>query len=364
MEQNFEYGLLDCDEDPSARTLRSRIAECLEEMKSNNFVELEDVCVLEEKSFWAAFADMPVRRHTHLLNLCRIPPDGEQIDLTQMSKLTIARRNSINCSGSTLWMSSLGDDFDMPDHLFRIALMMHTDTPVFKFNPIRGSDGTRLNYKANFVDHALSSKSLNGLNIARHNTIAKTLAYFCRKAGAVVSIEERTCFEDQTRVDVTAVFPRKTLHYDTSVGHPGCQSHVVRAQTPGGVALARGISKIKKHGHMTDHSNLFSPFVMESYGRFGPYATDTIKFLAQAILANDGLPGCRRNYSAIMYEIRRRFSLSLQKANAALISEAMKRAIKKSKGAFSQSSVLRESEYYVDDLLARQPSSASTGLAA
>lgn len=269
-----------------------------------------------------------------------------------MSKREVARRFSMKASGSTLWMSSLGDDFDMPNELFRIAMLFHLDLPVFRNNPARGADGKRLKYDANFADHALTCTSMGGYVIARHNAIAKSLAYFCRQAGALVSIEQRVTFTDQTRVDVTAIFADLTIDLDVSVAHVTASSHLSSAQSAGGVAKKRAKEKMKKHGHINaNRYHEFRPFVLESHGRFGTHAIKTVKELAQRIVERDGLPGCRKTYAAIMFEIRRRLSLTLQKSNAAIIAEAMKRSIQKSKGSYSLSSVLPDSDYVADESL-------------
>ena len=169
---------------------------------------------------------------------------------------------------------------------------------------------------SNGEEHFLVCRSMSGAWWQRHDLIVRELMEWCRKAGCQVDYEPQPWWEtDNKRPDLTIYSPEGVFQLDASVTHPAASSFVFVdiAQRRLGAAKAREAVK-RRHYEDRCLPGFFIPFVLETYGAFGPAATEFMKRIARWA---DNLSGVD---AAVFYaRMRTAISSSLARGNALVV---------------------------------------------
>jgi hypothetical protein len=293
----------------------------------------------EDGQAHTVFSEYKSRNASKALNkllMSRIHNANRLNILDDSSEADAARHRSRCGKGAGLFLSTLGDAVGFPKYLSRTAESMWAGHPLAMRNPTRDLHGNRLDPDANLIDLFMASKKLNKLNIGRHDDILRLLADFCIAAGASVIKEERVCYNNQKRFDITADFHDGTVYFDVSVIHVAAESHRKAAREEGGPALKREKYKLKDPHYVKiakQKNATFKPFVVESYGRLGDIAEQAMSMLANRILFTGRFNDrCNQSLSAIKYEMRRRLGQCLYMGNAKIIQAGLARISRQSNG--------------------------------
>ena len=240
-----------------------------------------------------------------------------------------ARFHSQAAGEATFWLDSLGDYMSMPESLFRLALAFHLgQIPRGLGIPALCVCGKTLD-RDSCMDHFMVCRKLRGGQILRHDCVVRELARCAVDSGADVQVEPRRVLNyTRSRVDVIATWFDRSELLDVRISHPCAPTYVVRAAAePGYTARVGEAAKEGKEVYQVMAQGLggrFSPFVLESHGRFGPAAWKVLCAMAER--AADISPFPREDERYFRYEFARRVSLALQRGNALLLQDALRRA--------------------------------------
>ena len=169
---------------------------------------------------------------------------------------------------------------------------------------------------------------------ARHDWIKDTLSAIISSSGVSTQLEvpvtncgpiSSAADEVIRRYGITASGDLRPLAVDVSVTHstPLSQSTLMtNVRSSGSAARNREAKKVRDYGNVSRRLGMhFVPFVMESYGTFGPQAELFLKTLARHITSSRCYSG-NANPSvsaALLHSWRRRLSCAMQKANARIL---------------------------------------------
>ena len=238
-----------------------------------------------------------------------------------------ARFHSQAAGEATFWLDSLGDYMSMPESLFRLALAFHLgQIPRGLGIPALCVCGKALD-RDSCMDHFMVCRKLRGGQILRHDCVVRELARCAVDSGADVQVEPRRVLNyTRSRVDVIATWFDRSELLDVRISHPCAPTYVVRAAAePGYTARVGEAAKEGKEVYQVMAQGLggrFSPFVLESHGRFGPAAWKVLCAMAER--AADISPFPREDERYFRYEFARRVSLALQRGNALLLQDALR----------------------------------------
>jgi hypothetical protein len=137
--------------------------------------------------------------------------------------------------------------------------------------------------------HLLSVCKVGNQRQTTHNAVRDSLAQLCQYAGLVTRKETSETLQlididNNQRLDIVCdnFNPGVALNIDVSVTDPRQLS--IKRPVPGRAAQIREAEKMKKYsGNITRAGSLFSPFVLESFGRWGDSARDLFSHLMEKV---------------------------------------------------------------------------------
>jgi len=191
--------------------------------------------------------------------------------------------------------------------------------------------------------HALHCHSAGSRNVVRHTLVTETLRRAARTAGMGTAWEpELACLMNDAgaNADAPAVAGQrgdllliptlasddyKLTVVDTHIKNPPAKSTRADAAANDGAAAARGAKNkraLAQYKKLVAAGIAFTPFVLESLGRWGKAAQALLDWIAQhGKQARSGF-----NVRAFKARVRREVSVALQRGNAMAVGTALQRA--------------------------------------
>jgi len=169
-----------------------------------------------------------------------------------------------------------------------------------------------------FADHAFLCRKVTGYTaIHRHDRVLNAIVACLRRHLFVVAEAQTGMHEGSQKADFIVFAPMLggRLVVDVSLTHPCAKTLVEAASiTAGSAARAREEQKREKHGEAARRLGCsFSPWVFESFGRWGEQVTaDMLKLEA---MTTDPV--------AFRRDMRRTIALAIQSGNADMLAHAV-----------------------------------------
>ena len=210
----------------------------------------------------------------------------------------------------------------MPDASFRTAARVRLGIPPNTLAVCRCTCGQALT--ANPF-HALSCARLHGGVInQRHNWIVRTLATWCRRAGAEASVEPRNLSSrNEMRPDLLVIMGAQHFLIDVTVRNPAAPSHVRLGQTPGRVAAHAESDKRNQYREMAREQGAeFVQFALETFGTIGRAASEFVNKLADYATGS----GSHWSRNEILFGTISSVQAALQRGNAYVMQRGFQQA--------------------------------------
>jgi len=232
------------------------------------------------------------------------------------------RARLLSCEGKGCW---LHHSSHMPSSAtWKLAAQMRLRAEVMGLDQICCRPCHKTIAPIAFGDHVMGCNSLGHYTaVHRHDLVTNTITEVLRDFGCVVSAASTGMHRNSAeRADIIVTAPHLggQICVDVSVTHPCAESLVAMAAAQAGSAAAkRERAKNEKHGEAARATyGKFSPWVFETFGRFGAAFERDISALELAVGPNRAL-SFRRS-------LRRRVALAIQIGNADMIANALRTA--------------------------------------
>jgi len=206
------------------------------------------------------------------------------------------------------------------DHIFRERLRMRLGLPIpgIPMNMKCVCNGKSINDPLGY--HLLSVCNVGNQRIATHNAVRDAVVDMCKSALVTTSIEDtlpfkRISLDSKRRVDIWCdnFLPGISLALDVSIVDPRQFEHFPHPK-PGIAAQHRESAKIKENESiLAKASSQFSPFVIESFGRWGPKTRAVFKQLLNKVNMVSSPHSDSLNLSTVAHYWRSRITMAMHR---------------------------------------------------
>ncbi len=220
--------------------------------------------VLDTHKFNALFSSSGIRNKARL-NSLRLPHSG----------------SFLNATPNDLW------NLTFTNEEFSSLVRYHLGVDVFDATTFAKNCPRCQKPQDASGDHCLVCQ--HGPKIPRHNSVAGTLLSLAQQAALAPRFEPPNLIRNSSERPADVLIPVWTggrpLAIDVSVTCPVAESYVLKAsQVIGSAAAERAALKRVKYTQICEENGLnFSPFVLESFGGFGPDAVHLLSKISSAI---------------------------------------------------------------------------------
>ena len=151
------------------------------------------------------------------------------------------------------------------------------------------------------------------------NTVLSALSEMFTEAGLINRTEDSETLKlceigTKQRIDLTAdnFEPGRSMNIDVSITNP--RSIQSKSASAGKAAEIREKEKVKHYAEMIESTgSLFSPFVIESFGRWGNHARQLFKSLIERIITNSARSSFHFQKSSIVYYWKAKITMALHR---------------------------------------------------
>jgi hypothetical protein len=263
-----------------------------------------------------------------LTELAEVIEDNSR--LSRLNPADFARVTASRAPGSGLWLiaATRSLDFRMSNDSFKRGVRLRLGLPPIDNMPSHcGSGGGRCGFPlAQDPWHFLSCARLASTMLdLRHNHVCQILAIWCRRVNACVTLEPTSLDNrNQNRPDLHVIMGHRLFLVDVSIVHPTATSNVVQAARSLSAAKKREKVKLRQYSEMArQQSATFVPFVIESFGGFGPRAVEFMKEVAD--FAHQHMDFDR---DEVIVDLKTTIAVAVQNGNSAIIARGLQDSIR------------------------------------
>jgi len=228
----------------------------------------------------------------------------------------VHRARLLSCEGPGCWL--LYSSHFATSLEWRIAAQVRLRAQVLGLPDIQCKECGERADAMSFADHAFLCRKVTGYTaIHRHDRVLNAIMACLRRHMFVVVEAHTGMHEGSQKADFILYAPalRGRLVVDVSLTHPCAKTSVATAAIDAGsAARAREQQKCNKHGEAARSLGCaFSPWVFESFGRWGEQVTaDMLKL--ESMTADPG---------AFRRDIRKTIAMAIQSGNADMLAHAV-----------------------------------------
>ncbi len=217
-------------------------------------------------------------------------------------------------------------------HHFRERIRMRLGLPISGCNPGLCS------HCEGDVDakgfHLLSVCPFGNERQMTHNAVRNAVIDLCRHAGLPTRCEDSSLnkisdIDTKKKTDFTCdnFLPGVPITFDTSVTDP--RQYVLLKPQPGKAAKIREKSKIKKYSEdIAKAGALFQPFILESFGRWGPITRAIFKQLITRVMQTSTINSLSITKDVITHYWRTRITMAMHRQASLGMHQRIQKLIK------------------------------------
>jgi hypothetical protein len=238
-------------------------------------------------------------------------------NLVSESEWHVARLAACRAEGAGRWLTVVGSDPEriLRDDPYRMALRLRLGLP-----PLDVMTAHCHSCRAPVMHEPLLQQDewhwlgcTNGVAAApiqhRHNRVRNLLRDHIQRAGGVVQLEPAHLGSDGKRPDLLVIFHGQHYLLDVAVIHPLAYTHLLQSGSP---MKAKERQKISKYRTMAEQQRMeFVPFIMDTFGSFGPAAVQFLQTLSVHSLDSTGA----WSHAEVDGRLRDTLAISIQDGN-------------------------------------------------
>ena len=173
-----------------------------------------------------------------------------------------------------------------------------------------------------------------------HNAIRNAVIELFKHAGLIIrpedpSLNKRVDTKKKTDFTCDNFLPGVPITFDASITDP--RQFVLMSPQPGKAAKVREREKIKKHEpDMSKSGAIFRPFVLESFGRWGPVTRVIFKELVSRVMQSSNTHSLSLSKDTVTHYWRSKITMAMHRQASLDMQQRIKTRIRQLKAAKKQ----------------------------